>query len=134
MPETMRAETLLLDDELRCHLDKGHDGGDGGDDHHQEEGEADDFSGDAHGVEDLGQDDEDQGDAPAAAQETGVKVRHGGEDGKARDQRHRRVEKADHGGGLHHVDALAGVGAVGEHAAHAESQGEESLAHGRRQR
>ena len=121
----------LLDDELGGHLDEGHDGGDGGDDHHDEEGKAHDLAHEAHGVKDLGQDDEDEGDAPAAVEQAGVKVGHGGEDGQARQQGHHRVKEADHHRGVHDVDALAGVGAVGDHDAHAQGQGEEGLAHGR---
>ena len=57
-------------------------------------------------------------------------MRDGREDGQARDERHERVEHADHGGGAHEVDLLAGVGAVGDHDAHAERQGVKRLAHG----
>ena len=54
----------------------------------------------------------------------------GREDGQTGQQRHDRVEHADHGGGAHEVDLLAGVGAVGDHDAHAERQGVKRLAHG----
>ena len=110
----------FLDDELRHDLDQRHDGRDGCDVDHDEERERHDLTHTAHGLKHLRQDDEHERDAFAAAEQRGVKVRHRREDRKTRDERHERVEDADHGGGAHEVDLLAGVRAVGDHDAHAE--------------
>lgn len=126
----LAVDVELLDDELRHDLDQGHDGRDGRDVDHDEERERHDLTHAAHGLEHLRQDDEHERDALAAAEQGGVKVRDGREDGQTGQQRHDRVEHADHGGGAHEVDLLAGVGAVGDHDAHAERQGVKRLAHG----
>lgn len=120
----------FLDDELRHDLDQRHDGGDGGDVDHDEKGERHDLTHAAHGLEHLRQDDEHERDALAAAEQRGVEVRNRREDCQTCDERHERVEDADHGGGAHEIHFFAGVRAVGDHDAHAERQGVKRLTHG----
>jgi len=61
-------------------------------------------------------------------------VSDGGEDGQTCEQGDDGVEQADHSGGLDEVDLTAGIGAVGDHGAHTERQGEERLTHSRQDR
>ena len=72
-------------------------------------GERHDLTHAAHGLEHLRQDDEHERDALAAAEQCGVKVRYRREDRQTRDERHERVEDADHGGRAHEVDLLLPV-------------------------
>ena len=111
-------------------LKDGDAGGEGGEEHHDEESGADEGA-HAHAFEDLGQGDEHQ--AGAGVHSGGVTAgegEHGGDDHEAGKHGHGGVHEADAHGGLFHVNVLLHVGAVGDEDAHAHGEGEEELAAG----
>ena len=111
-------------------LRQGDGAGQGGEEHQQEEGDADDGT-QAHGVNDLGNGDEHEG--RASLQGIGVPAgegEHGGNDHKARHDGDGRVKDLHVPGGILNGDLLFHIGAEGDEDAHGDGQGVEHLAHG----
>ena len=104
-------------------------GGQGGKNGADEEQRANDNAGGTHGGKYFGQGHEHQAGACAHAVGAG-EHEHCGDNHDARQQRYAGIEKLNLVDGLVEIYVLLHIGAVGNHNAHGDAQGEEQLAHG----
>ena len=107
-------------------LQQGDGGGNGGEYHQQIEQDAEDGTHGIHAAEHVLHGDEQQ--LGAAQRAVGVEGEAAGNDAQTGHQSHQRIHDDDEDGVLLQVLLLLQVGAVGDHGAHAQRQGEEHLA------